>query len=280
MTDERYEDMPVADHPEQSQQPQHQGAAGARPAPQPTPHLARAGTGMPTLLLHGWGASSDLFAATMRGLGDGFDLIAPDFPGFGATGAPPAPWGVGEYMEWTLALMDWLGVERANLIGHSFGGRVAIKLAALHPERVARLMLTDAAGIRPQRDWRYHLRVRAFKTWRALAQSRYTPQPLRMWAAAQVAQQGSPDYKAASGTVRGSFVRVVNEDLREYLPRIKAPTLLIWGDRDEDTPLADGQLMERLIPDAGLVVFEGAGHYAYLEQSGRFCVIVKTFLEG
>ncbi|HEY7849363.1 MAG TPA: alpha/beta hydrolase [Ktedonobacterales bacterium] len=273
MTDERHEGTPV-------DAPHEQQPAAAGPAPQPTPHLVRGGTGTPTLLLHGWGASSDLFAATMRGLGDGFDLIAPDFPGFGATEPPPVPWGVGEYVAWTLALMDWLGVERPNLVGHSFGGRVAIKLAALHPERVARLTLTDAAGIRPQRTWRYHVQVRTFKTWRALAQSRYTPQPLRAWAAAQVAQQGSPDYKAASGTVRGSFVRVVNEDLRDYLPRIQAPTLLIWGDRDEETPLADGQLMERMIPDAGLVVFEGAGHYAYLEQSGRFCVIVKTFLEG
>jgi pimeloyl-ACP methyl ester carboxylesterase len=176
--------------------------------------------------------------------------------------------------------MDWLGVERANLVGHSFGGRVAIKLAALHPERVARLVLTDAAGIRPQRDWRYHARVRSFKAMRSLAQWRYTPQSLREWAGAQVARQGSPDYKAASGTVRGSFVRVVNEDLRAHLPGIKAPTLLIWGDRDEDTPLADAQLMERLIPDAGLVVFEGAGHYAYLEQSGRFCVIVKQFFQS
>ncbi|HEY8326235.1 MAG: alpha/beta fold hydrolase [Ktedonobacterales bacterium] len=256
------------------------GAVGGRAAPQPMPHLARAGAGTPTLLLHGWGASSDLFAATMRGLGDGFDLIAPDFPGFGKTAPPPAPWGVGEYMDWTLRLMDWLGVERANLVGHSFGGRVSIKLAALHPERVARLVLTDAAGIRPQRDWRYHARVRSFKAMRSLAQWRYTPQSLREWAGAQVARQGSPDYKAASGTVRSSFVRVVNEDLRAYLPRIHAPTLLIWGDRDEDTPLADAQLMERLIPDAGLVVFEGAGHYAYLEQPGRFCVIVKQFFQG
>jgi|GEM_PF-6314275 len=198
------------------------GPVAGRAAPQPVPHLARAGAGTPTLLLHGWGASSDLFAATMRGLGDGFDLIAPDFPGFGKTAAPPAPWGVGEYVDWTLALMDWLGVERANLVGHSFGGRVAIKLAALHPERVARIVLTDAAGIRPQRDWRYHVRVRSFKMMRTLAQWRYTPQPLREWAGAQVARQGSPDYKAASGTVRGSFVRVVNEDLREYLGLIRS----------------------------------------------------------
>lgn len=272
MTDERSETPTTEDTAND--------AIAVRAAPQPAPHLARAGAGTPTLLLHGWGASSDLFAATMRGLGDGFDLIAPDFPGFGKTAPPPAPWGVGEYMDWTLRLMDWLGVERANLVGHSFGGRVAIKLAALHPERVARLVLTDAAGIRPQRDWRYHARVRSFKAMRWLAQWRYTPQSLREWAGAQVARQGSPDYKAASGTVRSSFVRVVNEDLRAYLPRIQAPTLLIWGDRDEDTPLADAQLMERLIPDAGLVVFEGAGHYAYLEQSGRFCVIVKQFFQS
>lgn len=252
----------------------------AAASPTPTPHIVRAGQGDPTLLLHGWGASSDLFAATMRGLGDGYDLIAPDFPGFGATPPPPEAWAVGDYMTWTLALMDSLGIERANIIGHSFGGRVGIKLAALHPERVAKLVLTGAAGIRPKRTWRYHLRVRTFKATRALSQSPLAPPLLREWAGARVASQGSSDYKAASGTVRGSFVRVVNEDLREYLPRISASTLLVWGADDTETPLADGQLMERLIPDAGLVVFEGGGHYAYLEQSGRFCVIVKTFLQG
>lgn len=246
----------------------------------PKPHIERLGHGFPVLLLHGWGASSYLFASTIHGLGERFDKIAPDFPGFGDTEAPPEPWGVSDYMNWVLAIMDALGIERAHIIGHSFGGRVAIKLAALHPERVAKVVLTGAAGIRPKRTWRYHVQVRTFKTMRALAQSRFTPQPLREWAGAQVARQGSPDYKAASGTVRGSFVRVVNEDLREYLPRIHASTLLVWGENDEEAPLADGQLMERLIPDAGLVVFEGAGHFAYLEQSGRFCVIVKTFLEG
>lgn len=276
MTNEIGEETQVAEH--QLEREQTRPAGG--PALEPRPHVIREGTGTPTLLLHGWGASSDLFAATIRGLRDSFDLIVPDFPGFGATEPPPIPWGVGDYVAWTLALMDSLGIERANFVGHSFGGRVCIKLAALHPERVAKLVLTDAAGILPKRSWRYHAQVRAFKTMRALAQSRFTPQPLREWAGAQVARQGSPDYKAASGTVRGSFVRVVNEDLRGYLPRITASTLLIWGDRDEDTPLADAQLMERAIPDAGLVVFEGAGHYAYLEQSARFCVIVKTFLQG
>jgi pimeloyl-ACP methyl ester carboxylesterase len=78
--------------------------------------------------------------------------------------------------------------------------------------------------------------------------------------------------------MRGTLVRLVNEDLRTLLPHLHLPVLLIWGDADSETPLADGRLMERLIPDAGLVVFEGAGHYAYLEQTGRFCRIVEVFL--
>jgi pimeloyl-ACP methyl ester carboxylesterase len=250
----------------------------ASPAPvQPPAHIERRGSGPPVLLLHGWGASGALFAPTMAGLAHAFTLIAPDFPGFGATPPPPAAWSVGDYTAWLIALLDSLGIDRAHVVGHSFGGRVAIKLASRWPERVDRLVLTDSAGIRPPRTLKYHAQVRTFKALRWLSQASIVPAPLRRWAGARTAHNGSSDYQQATGTLRGSFVRVVNEDLRAALPHIQAPTLLIWGARDEDTPLADAKLMERLIPDAGLVVFEGAGHYAYLEQSGRFCRIIETF---
>jgi pimeloyl-ACP methyl ester carboxylesterase len=78
--------------------------------------------------------------------------------------------------------------------------------------------------------------------------------------------------------MRGTLVRIVNEDLRALLPELHLPVLLIWGEHDAEAPLEDGRLMERLIPDAGLVVFEGAGHFAYLEQPARFCRIVDVFL--
>lgn len=254
--------------------------AASTPAPTPRPHIIRRGAGEPVLLLHGWGLRGKLWARVMDDLNASFDLIAPDFPGFGSTESPPVPWGVSDYMNWLIALMDEQGIQRASVIGHSFGGRVAIKLAALHPERVQKLVLTDAAGIRPRRTLTYYYNVRLFKATRWLAKQPLAPARLRAWAAARVANKGSADYLAASGTVRGSFVRIVNEDLRQYLPRIQAPTLLIWGERDKETPLADAQLMERLIPDAGLVVFQGAGHMAYFEQATRFSVIVKTFLRG
>jgi pimeloyl-ACP methyl ester carboxylesterase len=81
-------------------------------------------------------------------------------------------------------------------------------------------------------------------------------------------------------TIYAPLVLVVNEDLRHLLPRIQAPTLLVWGENDQDTPLADELLMEKLMPDAEWVILKGAGHYAYLEQAAVFCRIVETFLRG
>ena len=247
---------------------------------QPPAHIEQCGCGSPVLLLHGWGVSSALFQPTMAGLKHAFTLIAPDFPGCGATPPPPTAWSVNDYAVWVVHLLDSLNISQVHVIGHSHGGRVAIKLASQWPERVIKLVLADSAGIRPQRTLKYWLQVRTFKSLRWLSHIALVPPPLRTWASARVTQRGSPDYQQASGTVRASLVRVVNEDLRDLLPCIQAPTLLVWGENDEDTPLADGQLMEKRIPDAGLVIFKGTGHYAYLEQSAYFCRVVETFLRG
>ena len=91
---------------------------------------------------------------------------------------------------------------------------------------------------------------------------------------------GSEDYKNANETMKEVFKNVINEDLTQYLPNIKSPTLLIWGDKDMETPIEDGRKMESLIPDSGLVVINGAGHFSYLENCGYFLVVVKKFLEG
>jgi pimeloyl-ACP methyl ester carboxylesterase len=214
------------------------------------------GSGRPLLLLHGWGASAQLFDPILAGLEQGRRLIVPDLPGFGATPDPDVAWSVHEYAAWCLALLDRLDVDECDLIGHSNGGRVGIAMAAEHPGRVRRMVLTSSAGIRPRRTVRDAVRIRTYKA----------------------LQRGSADYRAVSGTMRGTLVRLVNEDLRALLPALRIPVLLIWGDRDTETPIEDGRLMERLIPDAGLVVFEGAGHFAYLEQPVRFCRIVDVFL--
>ncbi len=253
------------------------GVAGSAEEAPPAAVEVR-GTGRPLLLLHGWGVSSELFAPILDGLEAGSRLIVPDLPGFGATAEPDAPWSVHEYAAWCIALLDRLGVDSCDLIGHSNGGRIGIVIAATYPGRVRRMVLAGSAGIRPRRTLRAAARVRSYKALRALEQSAVMPAALRRAAGRSADQRGSADYRAVSGVMRGTLVRIVNEDLRPLLPRIDIPVLLIWGETDSETPLEDGRLMERLIPDAGLVVFEGAGHYAYLEQPGRFCRIVQVFL--
>jgi pimeloyl-ACP methyl ester carboxylesterase len=235
----------------------------------------QAGSGPPVLVLHGWGAKIEAVDPIVRGLAAQLTVIAVDLPGFGETALPPAPWGVADYADWTRALMDELGLERPSIIGHSNGGRIAIHLASHHPERVDKLILVDSAGIRPKRGLRYYRRVALAKT--AKHAARFLGPPGRALRKRVFARTASSDY-ANAGPLRPTFVKLVNEDLKPLLGQIRASTLLIWGDEDDSTPLSDGQMMERLIPDAGLVVLKGAGHFSYLDQPQRFGRVAAHFL--
>lgn len=239
--------------------------------------LAGPERGTPVLLLHGWGASSALMEPIASRLAArGWRTITPDLPGFGASGLPPADWGVSEYARWALALLDALHVPCAHLIGHSFGGRISLMLGAEHAARVDRIVLVDSAGIPPRRPLAAQIRLRAYKAARvALVRlgQRGRADALRAWYGRRY---GSSDYQSA-GPLREVFVRVVNHDLSDVATRVQRPTLLVWGELDQDTPLWQGQALEKRIPDAGLVVLEGAGHYSYLEQPEHFVTIVDHF---
>ena len=236
----------------------------------------RAGSGPEVLVLPGWGASIEAVAPIVAALQGVCTVHAVDLPGFGQTGPPPRPWGVEDYAEWTRALLEALALSRVSIVGHSHGGRTAIQLAARHPALVERLLLVDAAGIRAPRTLTWYRRVALAKLAKHVL-NRLGP-PGRALGHRLVGRAASSDYAASDAAMRPTFVRLVNTDLTALLPEIRAPTLLIWGDADEDTPLADGQTMERLIPDAGLVVFEGAGHFSYADQPQRFAAIARHFL--
>ena len=233
------------------------------------------GQGKPLLLLHGWGSSLDTFAALTEDLQRFFRVTAFDFPGHGGSDMPPTPWAVDDFVGLTLEVMTELAIERPSILGHSFGGRVAIKLAAVHPERVERLVLVDAAGVPPRRTIGRLVRRAASRF--ANAMGRRFGRPGGAVRRAIVRRIASTDYLNA-GPLRDTFLAIVKEDLRPALARILAPTLLVWGESDEDTPVADARTMERLIPDARLLVIKNAGHFSYLEQYGRFRLAVIPFL--
>ena len=230
---------------------------------------------LPILVLHGWGAHIEAVGPILAALDGAADVIALDLPGFGESEPPEEAWDVDSYARFIVHFLDELGVERAHLVGHSHGGRVSIALAADEPGRVGRLLLVDSAGIPPRRGWRYRRRVAVAKLGRLVGKLGGPGRQLQDRMRARVA---SRDYLEASEAMRGTFRAVIAADLRDRMPRIGAPTLLVWGERDDDTPLWMGQEMERLIPDAGLVVLEGAGHYSYADSPGQFGAVARRFL--
>ena len=236
------------------------------------------GQGTPVLLLHGWGACIETFAPVATFLQTLHTVYSIDFPGHGQSDEPKDPWSVCEYMEWLYAFMQLQCLKRCDIIAHSFGGRVSILLASDHPECINRLVLCDSAGVLPKRSFSYYLKVYSYKAIKFLGKAQFINRLLSLDKRLQ--NVGSSDYKNLSPIMKASFVRIVNQDLTPYLSAIKAPTLLIWGENDQDTPLYMAQIMERLIADSALIVFNSAGHYAYLDDTPRFNAIIASFLGG
>ncbi len=244
-------------------------------------HYEQRGTGKDILLLHGWGCSTALFAPLMDALAPLARVTAIDFPGHGRSGKPPEPWGVPDFARMTEQLIRELALAPCAIVAHSFGGRVAIVLAAEHPELVEKLVLTGAAGLRKPPTAQSKRRSNVYKFLRGACdlceKTRLfgdMPQTMREKLRKRF---GSADYNALDEDMRQTFVKVINQDLREYLPRIAAPTLLYWGTGDTETPLWMGQEMAREIPDAGLVTVEGT-HFAYIEHAQAFARVVTHFL--
>ena len=238
-----------------------------------------AGEGKDVVLLHGWGASIGSYQPVFNYLKGYFKTYVIDFPGFGKSDPPPEAWGISEYADVVLQFLSSLGIKKPILMGHSFGGRVIINLASSGKADINKLVLIDSAGIKPRRTVKYYIKVYTYK----LVKNILLLPGLRRFTGGILesarSKFGSIDYKNASDVMRRTMVKVVNEDLRKLLPLIKNPTLLIWGENDTATPVSDGKLMEKLIPDAGLVVLKNAGHFSYLDRLNEFLLVINSFLK-
>lgn len=234
------------------------------------------------VLLHGWGCTGDLMKTVGEHLSKDMTVLAVDFPAHGKSSQPLEPWGVPEFAACLKELLAKLDFMPCSVIAHSFGGRVTIELASADADMFDRIILTGAAGIRKQSDDRATQKTSTYKKLKSLVES---ARKLRIfgnlpdkWQEILIQKYGSKDYAALSPEMRKTFVKVVNYDQSEKLAAIKNSTLLIWGDKDTETPLWMGQQMEREIPDSALIVLNGGTHFAYLEHAARFNAIARSFL--
>ena len=217
--------------------------------------------------LHGWGCDGSIFAPIVKRLPN-FKNYLVDFAGFGKS-PPPAESGyaVADYAEELREFLSQQGLTRVTLVGHSFGCRVAMVLAATHPQLVERMLFVAPAGLR-RFSFKRWLRVARYKLQKFFAKLRLAPPPKN---------RGSEDYRNCSPIMQATFVKVVNEDLSRYAKRVRCPVLIVNGKSDKATPLAHAKRLRRMIADCQLVEIDG-DHYAFFCAPEAFANTVKIFV--
>lgn len=225
------------------------------------------GEGKDILLLHGWGQNIEM----MKPLGDPFQnrfrITILDFPGFGKSEEPNKAWTIDQYAAMLGEFVEKLNIKKPIVIGHSFGGRVAIRYGARNP--IEKLILLGSPCIRVQEE--LPLSVKVLKKLKTLPGLNQLGEYMKKYI-------GSRDYRKASPVMRETLVQVVNEDLSKYAREIEEPTLLIWGEQDTEAPLHDAKELEKIMIDAALIVLPGT-HYAYLENLPRVLTIIDAFIK-
>lgn len=219
------------------------------------------------LILPGWMHTTNEWLTVAKQLSEQYTVILLDLPGFGKTEMPKTVYSIKDYSEFVLLFLQKMAIDTTTLMGHSFGGRISIIIAA-NTDIVERLVLVDAAGIE-KRTTIAKLKISLFKCIKVFLPKKYIDK-LRN-------QIGSRDYKSA-GKMRDIFVKIINEDLTYLLPKIAVPTLLVWGNNDTEVEHWKIKLMKKLIPHSQLKVVWSAAHSPHVEKPDVFMVIIKDFL--
>ena len=242
-------------------------------------YYEKAGEGSPVLLLHGWGCSTITMAPLFEALKNTNTVYSLDFPGHGQSSSPEKVMDIFDFARITRKFIEQNGIQGCNVIAHSFGGRVTIILAA-EENIFNKIILCGSAGIRPKRTIRYYYKVYTYKLLKKLSKSKLAMRLFSGYINKKTANAGSEYYRKLNPVMRASFSKIVNKDLKYLLGKIIAPTLLVWGSKDKATPLYMAKIMEKRIKDSGLVLFDGAGHYSFLQNLDRFIRIAKHFFSG
>jgi pimeloyl-ACP methyl ester carboxylesterase len=248
-------------------------------------HYYRVGSGKPLIILHGWGSSAKVMMPLAKQLTKQRTCYVFDLPGFGESPEPPQAWSIDDYADLIESFLKEQLEAPADFLVHSFGGRILLKLAArtYSTQYVDNLLITGGAGMTPKRTLRYYYRKYTAKLLKApfmLLPGNVKKSSLNWLRGTKLWKTlGSSDYQQLRGVMRETFVKTVTEHLESTLPEISQEVLLLWGEEDAATPLYQAERMEKGLKNAALVTLPNAGHYAFLDQPGRFASIAKAFFK-
>ena len=222
------------------------------------------------VFLHGWGTDSSIFRWVLSFLPqNGFRYLLIDFWGFGKSEEKSCPMSIYDFAEDTKNLLDKLGVDKPVLIGHSFGGRVAIILSSKYKDFVSRVVLVDSAGIIPRRSLNYYLAVMKYKFCKFAVKKGWVKKE-------RLLKYGSEEYKQLSNCMKQTYVNVVNENLVSYVKKIDVGCLILWGENDKYTPLYMAKKINKNVKRSKLIIIKDAGHFCFLDKLEEFVYILYT----
>lgn len=235
---------------------------------------------IPLIILHGWGSSVNSWEKVMTELEkSNIKVFMPDLPGFGESQEPPSPWGVKNYIEFLEEFRKRMELNKFVLGGHSFGGQIAISYALNNPNKLAGLILMDAARIMRRRK----LKVKIFSLLAHIGNSTFSIPPLhflkpltqKIWSKLS----GERDYYLASPIMKETMRKVLGEEVGGMLGDIKTKTLILWGEKDYVTPLSDARIINERIKGSKLVVFKNAAHPINVEKPLEVAQSISVFME-
>ena len=219
------------------------------------------------LILHGWGSCAKNWSRVKELLeNQGYKIYLPDLPGFGQNSSLLKPWSLDDYVEWVKEYSEKQNLSQFFLLGHSFGGRVAIKFAIKYPKKLLGLILVSAGGAESSETLK-NLEKRVLKSFSSLMKKFcFLPgyQFFRKFFYKFVIRK--TDYLKAKGTLKETFKKVIQENLIPYLNEIKTDTLIIWGKKDKLLPVREGILMHRKIANSKIEILENIHHNPHLEE--------------
>ncbi len=236
-------------------------------------YYEKIGKGLPIIFLHGWGASLDTFYKIVNEIIDKYEVYLIDLPTFGNSAEPSCALNIKDLSNILNQFIIDLNIKKPIIVGHSYGGRIAVEYAA-NFKNINKLILIDSAGIKRKNIIKW-IKIKVYK----LKKKYYKFTHQLMKYQNLILNSGSTDYKNSSNIQKQMLKKAVNYDQRYLLKKISCETLIIYGKSDSTTPIKDARIFHKKIKQSGLVIIPNSGHFSYLENFPYFIRVLTNYLE-
>lgn len=230
------------------------------------------------LILPGWGNTRESFNYIVHHLKDTYSIYIIDYPSFGNSPSLQKEWDIEDYASLIKNFLKDQNIYNPIIIAHSFGGRITALLVGKYQIKVKKVILIDVAGIKRKKTIKTFLKEKIYKLLKKLT---YLLPPIKQETVRQklLLKFASNDYKNIPKSMQKTFQNIIQVDLRKYYKKISNETLILWGEKDKDTPLKDGRYLNRIIKNSALIIYKNAEHFSYLNYPYLTIEIIKKYLQ-